>query len=258
MRRTLLPVALACACVPEQEITYTAAIYGEEFIEEGIPAAEFVDGWAVQFDHFLVSVGEVTVADAPLNDRATQFQVFDLAKPSDGAGFPVGRGTYSLSDAHVGYVIGPSADAIAGLAGNVDAADVDLMKQGGYSVHVVGSATRGEDSVTFTWGFTTRTVYGDCEPGGTDAQLTIHGDHLFYDDLFSEAPDVAFDLIAGAAGGDGDVSPEDLRAVDITAEERYQVGDLTDITDLWAFIEQQTASLGHINGEGHCEAARES
>ena len=48
----------------------------------------------------------------------------------------------------------------------------------------------------------------------------------------------------------------ELAAVDLRPLENYQVGS-TDITDLWRFIEQQTTTLGHIDGEGHCDATRE-
>jgi hypothetical protein len=95
--------------------------------------------------------------------------------------------------------------------------------------------------------------------GGAEArvELTIHGDHLFYDDLFSSEPSVRFDLIADAdRNGDWDISQEELLAVDLRPLPNYQVGS-TDIVDLWRFIEQQTTTLGHIDGEGHCEATRE-
>jgi len=48
-----------------------------------------------------------------------------------------------------------------------------------------------------------------------------------------------------------------LLAVDLRPLANYQVGS-ADIVDLWHFIEQQTTTVGHIDGEGHCEAARES
>src|SRR5690606_16545834 len=163
-------------------------------------------------DRFLLSLGEVTLSDAPLGDAAARFQIFDLARPSGGAGFPVGAATLAVTAPQVGYVIGPSPDPVAG---NADPADVALMKQATYSVYVVGRATRGADEIRFTWGFSTRTVYSDCRYDSADPiELTIHGDHLFYDDLVSPEPDLAFDLIAAAAQGDGDVSPDDLRAVD--------------------------------------------
>ena len=247
----LLALVFACSAAPERD--YTATIYGEAFIEEGIPADEFVDGWSVTFDRFLISVGEVSLAGAPLSDAAQRFQVFDLAQASGGAGFEVGSGAHAVTDPDVGYIIAPSADAVAG---NASAGDLELMTQGGHSLHIVGTATRAGDppmTRTFTWSFATRTMYAACDiDGASAAQLTIHGDHLFYDDLVSAEPNLAFDLIAAAdTDDDGEITEAELRAVDITTEARYQVGDLTAITDLWRFLEQQTATLGHINGEGH-------
>lgn len=114
------------------------------------------------------------------------------------------------------------------------------MTDGGLSVYVAGSATKGDEVETFTWGFTGRTRYEACESeavvkAATQAsvQLTIHGDHLFYDDLFSETPSVRFDLIAAADGdGDGDITQAELAAVDIRPLANYQVGS-TGITNLW-------------------------
>ena len=44
------------------EGTLGVAIWGEEFIETGIPASEFADGYGVTFDSFLINVGEIAVA----------------------------------------------------------------------------------------------------------------------------------------------------------------------------------------------------
>ncbi|PCC75200.1 hypothetical protein SAMN02745121_03591 [Nannocystis exedens] len=254
MRTVLFPLLLVCACTAVTERTYEASIYGEEFIEEGIPAAIFSDDWSVTFDKFLVSVGDITVADQPLGEEDEPYRIFDLAQASDGAGFPILEGTIAAEDPGAAYVIGPSSGAVAG---NASEEDVALMKDGGYSIYVQGAATRGGETLTFIWGFSTRTLYTYCAlAGATDVQLTIHADHLFYDDLFAENPRVSFDLIAASDDGDGELTADDLRAVDITTEERYQVGHLTNITDLWSFVEQLTATLGHINGEGHCSAVR--
>lgn len=240
-------------------------IYGEEFIEEGIPADEFADGWAVTFDSFLISVGEVGVAEAGATAAIDEpkFQIFDLAVASSGAGQQVAAATVpggAYDDTR--YFVAPSADAVAG---NASAADVALMNDGGYSVYVAGSATKDGATKTFAWGFTTRTRYEACESKAVvdpaapaSVQLTIHGDHLFYDDLFSETPSVRFDLIADAdADADGAITQAELQAVDLRPLDNYQVGS-TDIIDLWRFIEYLTSTLGHIDGEGHCESALES
>ena len=61
------------------------------------------------------------------------------------------------------------------------------------------------------------------------------------------------DLVAAAdADADGVITQVELAALDITTQARYQVGS-RDITDLWGYISAQTATVGHIDGEGHCE-----
>ena len=243
MGKSLFLAALLAGCAGES--TVAVSIYGEAFIEEEIPADEVADGWAIQFTTFLVAVDGIAVEGEPLSGAF----VFDLSQPSGGAGHDVGGVAGPDGPLLVDYRIGPVASAEAG---NTTSADVDFMTSNGYSVWAEGTATRGGETIAFAWPFTTDTTYVACEAEGT-AQLTIHADHLFYDDLDLPEPNVVFDLIASAdANDDGEVTPEELAAVDIRAEAAYGVGS-RDITDLWAFIAAQTRTLGHINGEGHCD-----
>lgn len=249
MRRLPLLLALS-GCLPA-EIDYTVTIHGEAFIEDRIPADEFIDGWEVTFDHFIVSVGEISFDGTPLRDIGSGYTLIDLARPT-GEPFVLGEST-ALENPTFRYVIGPDSSP-SWL--NIDSKYSHVFATGKVSIFVRGLATRGSDVRNFEWAFGTRTEH-TCELGpAREAVITIHGDHLFYDDLVSDSPNVAFDLIAGAPDADGLLVESDLRAVDITTLERYQVGDLTDITDLWQFIEQQATTLGHINGEGHCETVR--
>lgn len=232
-------------------------IYGEEYIEDRIPAADMIDGWEVTFSKFLVAVGGVEADGTPLEGG----YVFDLRQSSGGTGHGVGgveveAGVVEILD----YTVGPaSADA----TGNASADDVAAMADAGDSIWVAGTAVREDVTMSFQWHFATTTPYVACETaqdvpsdGEATSQITIHADHLFYDDLDSAEPNVAFDLIASAdADADGDVTEAELRALDITGQARYQVGS-RDITDLWSFIEAQTETLGHIDGEGHCDVAQ--
>ena len=258
----LATLAAACGDDGAAPGTLSVTIYGEEFIEEGIPAETFTDGWAVDFERFLISVGEVTAAvgeDDPSIDAAG-YQIFDLAQGSDGEGFLVASGDVPGGGYdHVAYRVGADEDAEAG---NASPDDVILMTGGGYALYVEGTATRDDETMTFAWAFTGATSYSHCEGtaevdgGEASTQITIHADHLFYDDLVSSEPNVAFDLVASAdEDGDGDVTQAELAAIDITGEERYQVGNNDDVTDLWTFIDFQVSSVGHIDGEGHCEDA---
>jgi hypothetical protein len=262
VRPRLLSLLALTTCTPDvSPTTMVLSIYGEDYIEDEIPAADVVDGWSVMFDSFVVSIGALSAADDPF-DGGPRYRLVDLSMGTAGAGVELDRVTLDPSAYRdIGFRIAPAADAVAV---NVGMQVREKMFAEGLSLLVSGTARRGPQEKHFLWGFTTDTVYSGCEStaaldgsGPIPGQITLHGDHLFHDDLFSDAPGVAFDLIAAAdIDGDDNITEAELRAVDIRTQERYQVGDLTSIKDLWSFIEQQTATLGHFDGEGHCDAAR--
>lgn len=227
---SFLLITSACGDFADGELSI--AVYGEDFIEVGIPAGEMVDGWAVTFDRFDVDIGEVVAGEL----AAADYRVVDLSTDSGGAGTELASAT----------VTGGAYD------------DVTYRIR---SVELDGSATLDGETKTFSWVFDVPTRYSECEGtavvdgAAARLELTIHGDHLFYDDLVSSVPNVAFDLVAAAdADDDGEVTEAELAAVDITTEERYQVGNF-DVSDLWSFIEHQVGTIGHIDGEGHCGRA---
>jgi hypothetical protein len=240
------------------EGTLRVSIYGEAFIEEEIPADAFIDGWRAQFTRFLVAVDEIDADGEPVPGQ----HVFDLSQSSGGDGHDVAMLAMPAGTVEtLSYRIAPAGAGAE--VGNATDADVAILRDGGWSIWVEGTAERGAETKTFEWGFATSTRYSPCETGQTledggtaTSQITIHADHLFYDDLDSEAPNVAFDLVAAAdADTDGAVTLDELAATDITGESRYQVGS-RDIADLEGFIAAQTSTLGHIDGEGHCETER--
>ena len=231
--------------------TLDVRIWGEDLIEEGIPEDAFADGWSISFDRFIVALDEV----ATPQDADTERYLFDLTAQSGGAGNKVETLTSTAGMPELAYRIGPGDAATSGNAGDM----VAMMEAEEWSIYVSGTATRGPLNLAFAWGFSTETEYTECEvaeellEGETLRTLiTIHADHLFYDDLEDEEPDVRFDLVATAdADMDLTITADELRAVDISADENYQVGS-RDIDNLYDFIEAQTQTLGHIDGEGHC------
>jgi hypothetical protein len=244
------------ACDPGPARLRVAA-YGEPFIENGIPADVFVDGWQVDFDRYLVALSEVE-ADGQVLDGAF---VVDLTQPSQGAGHELGALTLPAGGRPViGYRIAPVAEATA-----VSATDEDVawLIERGASIWMEGRAVKDGRMVSFAWELETDTGYLGCEStaelvGGRDARsrLTIHADHLFLDDLDSEEPNVAFDLIASAdRNQDGEVTVNELWETDISSQARYQVGSRDEIIDLWSFMLVLAENLGHIDGEGHCETS---
>ncbi len=93
------------------------------------------------------------------------------------------------------------------------------------------------------------------EPDGeATTELTIHADHLFYDDYTANDPGLAFDVFAGAddnGDGDGVITWEEMEAVDITGLDGYESEGKA--ADLRAYVELLASSLGHVDGEPHCE-----
>ena len=79
---------LAVAC-SDQPGTITATVYGEEFIEEGIPAEVFGDGWSVAFDKFVVSIGGAAAGGGDRQAGDPSFFFVDLAQASGGEGYPL-------------------------------------------------------------------------------------------------------------------------------------------------------------------------
>lgn len=233
-------------------------IWGEPFVDDGIPAEEFVDGWAVEFNELVVSVTSVEIGSQSV---LTQAIAIDLASSESAGGVALpaaalGNGSYTEAS----YRIAPIVEDATAI--NASAETITAMRERGASVYVDATATRGESTKQMRLFFDTDTLYSPCEidlsfTGGDEgtAEMTIHADHFFYDSLVSDEPGLAFDVIADAdeqGDADGIVTEEELSAYDITALEDYQVGNF-DIDNLYDYLAAQTATLGHINGEGHCD-----
>ncbi|MFN7133996.1 MAG: hypothetical protein ACK4N5_18105 [Myxococcales bacterium] len=273
MKRSALSllVALLSACSGTGNLAFT--VYGEDFIEDRIPAGEegVVDGWTITFDRFLVTVAEITVAgaDGEVAARQPTPKLFNLKQPGP---VPVERFTELPSQEYpnISFALAPAKDALP-ITASVD--DAALMVAGGYSVFVSGEAVRGSERKTFRWGFTTDTLYEACEagdlgagatvPDGSDetVQLTIHGDHLFFDHLASDDAKMRFDAFAAAdkpvtPGGapDGEITLAELAAVDLTElpAGQYGTGSIANVNTLRDFVTAQVRSIGHFRGEGEC------
>lgn len=245
--------------------------YGEDFIEQQIPAASgegegFVDGYSVRFTKFLVAVSELSVrsTDGALGAQMSEQRIMDLKQPG-----PHRITEFEFVEARrwedVGAAVRPAASAIAG---NASDSDVALMNDFGYSIYFEGQGEKDGAQTRFAWGFRTHTDYRLCRdedemsgvlvPGGgaVVAQLTFHGDHFFYDDLLSETPSLRFEAIAAAdANLDGETTIEELAMVDLSdlPADQYGAGGATDIFDLAAFEAALSQTLVHFQGEGHCE-----
>lgn len=277
----LLALATALGCGSDSAGTspgtVSVSIWGEDYIADRIPPvmgaeAGIEDGWTVRYTRFLVNLGDFTVAaaDGTAGGALAPMRVYDLKTTA--APFVVGRITAVPSRRmdRVSYRIA-SATAASTL-GNATAADLTLMQTGGYGIYVEGEGTRMGTTVRFRWGFTQGITYSPCanaddslglavpSGGNVDAQITLHGDHFFYDDLQSESARLRFQAIADAdvapiGNGDGTVTLEELARVELTTlpSTQYGGGDMGRVRTLRDFVTAISATVGHFNGEGHCQ-----
>jgi hypothetical protein len=253
--------------------------WGEEYIEEEIPAGDhggFVDGWSLVYSRFMVVLGNITLAGAP-GEGARTFErsvVFDHT----GAGVKRVAAFDSLPAKHwekVSYEIAP-ASASTERDDGVSDEDLAYMVDNGYSLHLVADATKGGASKHIDWSFALATRYVECKSdqdgktesgvvvtnnGRADVQLTIHGDHPFYDRLqASSTPGVEtslrFDAIAAADKNDDDeVTLEELddARFDVLL---YDPSGIPGVTTLGSFVRALARTVGHYRGEGECEIER--
>jgi hypothetical protein len=236
IRLQALPLLLLAACAGEG--TWTVETWGEEYIEQGIPADVFADGCSVVYDEFVVSMASVELAD--------------------GGGAVVG----AFEDATSFDVVAPGPTPMGEIAVPADhysSVRVEVAPVAAASVRVDGTLTCPTGSSRFRWTFAESTTY-HCEPadltipaGGSDAtQLTIHGDHLFYDGL--ENPDAAVrgtEILAADADADGEITLDELDAVSIPAL-GFEVGQFSEVLTLRQFVSHLTGTLVHVDGEGEC------
>lgn len=271
---TIFAASAAVACGDDGEGNLTVNTYGEDFIEVEIPAATgpdgegFVDDTTVTYSKFLVSFTDLRVADRDGEVGATVGPVgvwdLTLSGPHRVTDLTVGAQTWD----DVGITIQPDASAVAG---NASQADVDDLLATGASVRTVGTAVHEGVTFSFDWYFTTATEYRNCvdgdgvagvvvpDGGQVSMEITVHGDHLFFDDLQAEGSSLRFEAFASAdVNGDDILTLEELETVDLTdlPPGQYGTGGDLSIVNLRQYVEAQTNSLIHFNGEGDCDQQR--
>ena len=279
-----LLLSAACSSDPTSsggKGTSTFTTWGEEYIEEEIPAdpegqSGFLDGWTLHYDKFLVNFHGITVADADDKVGAKSDESYFVDNTKKGR-----KELVSFEDLEakaweqVSYQIKPAKEDAVVVSGSAD--DLAMMVEKGYSIYVEGSATKGKVTKTFHWGFDTATQYADCHAeedgkdtlgivvtnGSTDTtELTTHGDHFFYDRL-QASPDPAiktslrFDEKAAAdddGDADGEITLEELdkQPIDVT---KYDPSGLQAPT-IGAFITSLARTVGHFRGEGECNISK--
>ena len=256
-----------------------AAKTGFPFEEDGVKI-EFADGYTLSFSKVLVSFGSIGLrgAEGDVGVASTDSFVADLH-----AGDPE-VATFEDLPARRWEKFGfelKAPDAKTKVLGTVAAADVQTMVDGGFNYWIEGSATKANETYTFVWGLKNPTRNVDCTNGldGTaglvirenatsDAEITIHMDHFFWDTLGSEGASLRFEAIAGAAGADKMIQFDELASQNLADLKAVGGMPLVDASgnpvvynpgsvplakqDLRSFVLAASAGMGHLNGEGLC------
>ena len=249
--------------------TVTVTTWGESFIEDGLPSSAFPkDNWSVKYSKFLVVYHSATIVNEN-NSVAAKLDhplVFDMTKKATGN--PKTLFTAELEAKawpNVSYQVGPiSDDAKAGdLAADTD---VTLLRTDQASVHVEGTATSPNGvRKTFNWSFAPATLFQGCHGiqdgkdvegvlvtngGNQEVELTVHGDHFFYDDLQSEEAVPRFQALADAdTNDDGDITLAELDQVPLYTipidKGTYGTGALGNVNTLVVHDEDRLTAVSH-------------
>ncbi|GAB4196295.1 MAG: hypothetical protein OHK0013_03320 [Sandaracinaceae bacterium] len=274
--------ALPAGCA-EATGTLDVEVSGEEAATMGFPVGDitFADGWTVSFEHLFVALDDFHLA---AGERRLALEaeptVVDLAEGDQllwsFAAIPAQRWP------EVGYAIAPPT-ASARRLGRVRTEDVAALVAAGASFRMIGAATHpthGRFEIDLALPLNVRTsgcVSGRDETDGVviptngtrASQITLHLDHLFFDSARAEEPALRFEAWAAAAGADRTVTYEDLatqRLADLRGLDGMPLDDESGALiayeppstglpsqTLQAFVLGMAVTIGHFEGEGHCD-----
>ncbi|MFK7984805.1 MAG: hypothetical protein AB8I08_02165 [Sandaracinaceae bacterium] len=279
-RFAMVLAVLACACSP-QTGTLAVSASGEGAAVDGYPFEDvgFVDGWTMQFDVVLASVESFSLRGADgLEAGGVEPVLIDLhlgdAPLYDLAAVDARRWE------DVRYVVAPATAASVDV-GPVDPALRAQMIEEGWSLYVAGTAQKGETTRTFAWGFALDVLNSNCVSGdgtagvvvpsnGTaNGLVTLHLDHLFFDSLALDEAEMRFDAIAAMAEPDGSIPLANLANQRLASMQTADGSPLVDDTGapivydpgsaalpeptLLAMMQAAAVTIGHWQGEGHCD-----
>jgi hypothetical protein len=261
-----------------------------EGLEPGTDEENIQDGWRVEYDKFLITLGNIRASQsnkssARLGDA--KVYVVDLMNtPAGGLVLAQFDTAEAVRWDKFGFDM-PNAKAGFEKAQGVSQADYDFMVQRGYSVYFEGRLTKADGQscrptapsdcvarteVQFKWGLAAGTSFDDCAspegdagfavPSGGTVQVkpTIHGDHWFFTNITqgAEITERKAQWIADAdLNRDGETTLEELknvRASDVFTPARgYNLsGAIVPVNTAHDYVEAQARTLGDYQGEGEC------
>lgn len=293
-RAVLVVVAVSAGCTGEQTAgsgDLALSVSGGAAVRDGFPHVEgdatfaFADGWGLQFTKYVVSVGNVRLTQARAGGEEAFWAgplALDLKKnASASVDLTVLTGVPALrQDISFGFLAASSAIA----PGNVDAADLDLMAQNGWSLLAEGTATQAsKGTVRFRIGLPAVTHYYECINGKDQTQgvaveaskttgvfIYAHAMHMFWDTLGTGDEDLRFDAFAAVKGADDLVTEQELLSQDLndlrdgaghplldSAGKRIFYNDNGKLPPgqqtLYHFVLEAFRASAHFNGVGLCK-----
>ncbi|MET0341107.1 MAG: hypothetical protein ABW252_08890 [Polyangiales bacterium] len=259
----------------------TVQVSAEASISEGLSVGQDEENsrdYAVTFSKYLVAVGRVTLGRSGQADRRDE-RVFvaDLLRVGE-----QGAQLFGLNDLASGRweklsFETPITPAGATPVAGVTPADLQVMIDKQLTYWIEGTVQRADKPVRFVFQVGAPARFAECQTdarpgvavpddGRTAVSLTLHGDHLFFNQFLTGDEGTITrqaKWIADAdVDGDGLVVTEDLsKPLPELATERlfpsaagYQLreGPYGPITNALDFVRAQLATQGHVNGEGEC------
>lgn len=250
---------------------------------EGGALHEFVDGWSLQFDKYIVVIGDVVLSEQGSGEEVGSFSGPVIVDLTEDGGLNHELATITGLPARrldIEFSFLQATDE----ASNQNAAesDVEVMIAEGLSYIIEGEATREGETVAFSFHIPVSSRYYQCNNGvdqtrgiaieadkTTDALIYAHALHLFWDTLAAGDEDLRFDAFAAVAGEDSVVEVEELVDQDLTDLRDADGEPLTDEAghrviynsgsflgpdelDLQAFFYYATRAGVHFNGVGFC------
>lgn len=211
-------------------------VWGEGYLEDGVPETDVEDGWKVDFKAFNTQIQDMEFAGQPVN---LQRSTIDVTVKS-----------ISDKEGERGQELG-SVDVEAGTYQGAAFTVVETV--------VEGEAQKGDKTVSFRWVFDTPVRYSKCEAktrvkaGQSSAfEITFHADHYLYDSLAAhQDPKLMFAPIAAAdVDGNGVITQEELAQAPIA--DVFDTGSQK-IANMWEWLVAQNLTIAHTDGEYHCK-----
>jgi hypothetical protein len=250
---------------------------GAAGILPGKAAPDIVDGWLVNYEKVLITIGEVQASRDEVVAIGDNSHFVDLMRV--GARGTKVSATELIAGEYTGLEFAILPPSPKSLLTEVTQTDHDMMLKNGYSIYIEGVMTsesgqscNPEDpsacvpapKISFKWGLTTAARFTDClgfiAPAEDEPQvvLTLPMDHWLFTSFAAEAEDAPrrAQWIADAdLDGDGETTLEELQAVAATDLFRPDLGyDLdaaaSTVTTARDFLEAQVRTMGISSASG--------